>query len=133
MTKTGKLEALLAMFMVDAHWTKRSFARDRDGQTILQRRSDGSPPTYHRGFEGETLGQAAVPFCFCLDGAMVHCQCDAREEHNLKTAIIETGRVGFSPHSCVLWDYNDHPDTTVEDIRKVIRRAIEITEAADAS
>lgn len=129
--KAEKLRALLALFADDDHWTQKSFVRDKHGETLLRQNFGDAdkPPSYHKGHAQGFICGEAEPFCFCLDGGIRHTCCTPRDEHNIKTAIIEHGRVGHKYGALLIWDFNDHKDTTVEDIRKVIGRAIEISES----
>lgn len=131
--KSEKLRAVLALFEVPEHWIKESFCRDKDGQNVVQHRHDGSAPTYlYSRMSDDEAPRPAEPFCFCLDGGMVHCQCGDRDYLAVRVAIADlypsTQTIGCNH----IWNFNDSPYTCIVSVRKVVNRAIEIRETYES-
>ena len=97
-------------------WTKYTFAKTRDGVRVTPSR----------------LIEEAD--CFCLEGALMYVLnrnisvCRRSEQFGkLKKAILELfperARTPENLPNCAVFAFNDHPDTTFEDVRKVVELA----------
>jgi hypothetical protein len=80
-------------------WTKGADARNSNGNIVYTNSDDAS--------------------CFCLRGAVILCRISLPTARTKLRAALTKLYPTFSDYV----DFNDHPDTTFEDVQKVLKEA----------
>lgn len=95
------LELVLETFEDPARWTKGTLCQGSDGR-------------------GEALS------CCLVGGVLLACVVPASPLAALKALRAAVAARGFAASPGAVSDFNDAPDTTIEDVRAVLREAISL-------
>lgn len=103
-------------------WTKNCLARDKDGKpmtsldTFFLAKFDKDGNIYYQEFHQDELAAS-----FSLQGAVIHCYPIDDHEHVMNK--LSQAISSYSKKKLYVAQFNDHPDTTYEDVISVARMA----------
>jgi len=96
-----KYKSLQQLFRKESRWTQCAYARDKEGNEV------------------SIKGKKAV--CFCLSGG-VELVYPGGKGNDVRQQLVDTIKRRNLQYSGITW-YNDRTDTTIEDIRSLVKEA----------